>query len=197
MSKTIDARHMSCPQPVMLTAEALNQADEVTTIVDNAGAKENVSRFGKSQGCQVNVEQKEDGIYVTLKKVTTQSPAAEPVNDIKSAAKIVLFLGSDVVGRGDDHQLGALLMEKFLHTVGGLPQKPETILMMNSGVKLVAEDSLALGELKQLEAQGIDILACGTCLQRFQLSEKIKVGKISDMYTIVDMMFKAVKVISL
>jgi selenium metabolism protein YedF len=197
MSKTIDARHLSCPQPVMLTAEALNQADEVTTIVDNTGAKENVSRFGKSQGCQINVEQKEDGIYVTLKKEKTQSPAAEPAKEVKPAVKIVLFLGSDVVGRGDDQQLGALLMEKFLHTVGGLPQKPETILMMNSGVKLIAEDSLALGELKQLEAQGIEILACGTCLQRFQLAEKVKVGKISDMYTIADIMFKAGKVVSL
>lgn len=197
MTKTVDARHLSCPQPVMLTAEALNLSDEVITIVDNTGARENVSRFGKSQGCQINVEQKEDGIYVTLKKGKTQSPAAEPANDVKSAAKIVLFLGSDVVGRGDDQQLGSLLMEKFLHTVGGLPQKPETILLMNTGVKLIAEDSLALGELKQLEAQGIEILACGTCLQRFQLSDKIKAGKITDMYTIADIMFKAGKVVSL
>lgn len=197
MTRIIDARHLSCPQPVMLTAEALNQVDEVTTIVDNTGARENVSRFGKSQECQVNVEQKEDGIYVTLKKGKTQSPAAEPSNAAKSAAKIVLFIGSDIVGRGDDHQLGALLMEKFLHTVGGLQQKPETVLMINTGVKLVAEDSLALGELKQLEAQGIEIMACGTCLQRFQLSDKVKVGKITDMYNIADTMFKAGKVVSL
>ncbi|MDO8579201.1 MAG: sulfurtransferase-like selenium metabolism protein YedF [Dehalococcoidales bacterium] len=142
-------------------------------------------------------EQKEDGIYVTLKKGKTQSPAAEPAHTVKSAAKIVLFIGSDVVGRGDDHPLGSLLMEKFLHTVGGLPQKPETILMINTGVKLVAEDSLALGELKQLETQGIEIMACGTCLQRFQLSDKIKVGKITDMYSIADALFKADKVVSL
>ncbi len=107
MTRIIDTRHMSCPQPVILTAEALNQADEVTTIVDNMGAKENVSRFGKSQGCQVNVEQKEDGINVTLKKGKIQSPAAEPASTVKSAEKIVLFIGSDVVGRGDDHQLGS------------------------------------------------------------------------------------------
>jgi len=88
-------------------------------------------------------------------------------------------------------------MEKFLHTVGGLSQKPDTILMINNGVKLIAEESLALGELKQLEAQGIEIMACGTCLQRFQLAEKVKVGKITDMYTIADTMFKAGKVVSI
>jgi selenium metabolism protein YedF len=203
MNKIVDARRMSCPQPVMLTAEALNESDVVITIVDNNGARENVSRFGKSQGCQVNVEQKEDGIYVTLKKeqadVKVQGTAAvaSPAPENKSVGKTVLFLGSDVVGRGEDHQLGSLLMEKFLHTVGGLPQKPDAILMMNTGVKLIAEDSLALGELKQLEAQGIEILACGTCLQRFQLAEKVKVGKISDMYTLADTMFRAGKVISI
>ncbi|MDO8716190.1 MAG: sulfurtransferase-like selenium metabolism protein YedF [Dehalococcoidales bacterium] len=189
MTKTVDARGLSCPQPLVLTMKALAEADEVITIVDSAAAKENVTRFGKSQGCAVSSEQKEEGIYLTLKKAKAESP--------KVATGIVLFVGSDVVGRGEDQQLGALLMEKFLHTVGGLAQKPETILLMNTGVKLIAEDSLAIGEMQQLEALGIEILACGTCLQRFQLTGKIKAGKISDMYTIADTMFKAEKVITL
>lgn len=178
--KTVDARGLSCPQPLMLTMKALGEADEVVTIVDNAAAKENVTRFGKSQGCTVSSEEKEEGTYLTLEK-----------------SNLVLFIGADVVGRGEDNQLGALLMEKFLHTVGGFAQKPETILLMNTGVKLIAEDSLAVGELQQLEALGVEILACGTCLQRFGLTDKIKAGKISDMYTITDTMFKAGKVITL
>ena len=194
MTKTIDARKLSCPQPVMLTMKALAAADEVVIIVDNAAAKENVIRLGKSQGCEVNVEQKEETIYLTLKKAKVESPKVQVKPPITS---IVLFISSDVVGRGEDHQLGALLMEKFLHTVGGLPQKPETILLINNGVKLIAEDSLVVGELQQLESQGVEILACGTCLQRFQLTDKMKAGKVSDMYTIADTMFKAGKVVSL
>ena len=192
--KTVDARGLSCPQPLMLTMKALGEADEVITIVDNAAAQENVTRFGKSQGCAVSSEQKEEGIYLTLKKAKAELPEAAPR---PPATGIVLFIGADIVGRGEDSQLGALLMEKFLHTVGGLTRKPEKILLMNSGVKLIAEDSLAIGEMQQLEAQGIEILACGTCLQRFQLTDKIKAGKISDMYTIADTMFKAEKVITL
>lgn len=196
MAKTIDARNLSCPQPVMLAAEALNNADEIVVIVNSTGGKENVSRFGKSQGCRVDVEQKPDGTYITLAKAKVEA-AAQPVNTAKSAINLVLFIGSDTIGRGEDQQLGSLLMEKFLHTVGGLPQKPDYILMINNGVKLIVEGSPVLGELGQLEAQGIDILACGTCLQRFKLSEKIKVGKITDMYTIAETMFKAGKVVSL
>jgi selenium metabolism protein YedF len=109
---------------------------------------------------------------------------------------IALFIGSDVLGRGDDYQLGSLLMQKFLHTVGSLTTRPETILLINNGVKLVTEDSPVLGELRQLESQGIEILACGTCLSRFQLTDKVAVGRVSDMYTIADTLLKAEKVVS-
>ena len=71
----------------------------------------------------------------------------------------VLFIGSDIVGRGENYELGSLLMQKFLHEVGGHHLKPEAIVMMNNGVKLVTGDSLVVGELKQLEDQGVDILA--------------------------------------
>ena len=193
MTKVVDARSLSCPQPVMLTMKALEEADEVTTIVDNEAARENVTRSGKSQGCEVSIEQKEDGIYLTIRKAKIGSPRGEA----KSTTSIVLFICSDVLGRGEDHQLGALLIQKFLHTVGGLTPKPETILLINNGAKLVTEDSLVVGELRQLEKQGMEILACGTCLSRFQLTDKVRVGRVSDMYTIADTLFKAEKIVSL
>ena len=110
---------------------------------------------------------------------------------------LVLFLGSDVVGRGEDPQLGSLLMQKLLHTIGGHRIKPATVVLMNNGVRLVTQDSLALGELRQLENQGVDILACGTCLSRFHLTEEMAVGQVSDMASIADAMLKAAKVISI
>ena len=193
MTKIVDARKLSCPQPVVLTRQALEEANEVITIVDNETARENVSRLGKSQGCQVSVEPKDDGIYLTLKKAEAGSTGEE----CQLASGVVLFIGSDVLGRGEDYQLGSLLMQSFLHTVGGLTFRPETVILMNNGVKLATEDSLVLGELRQLESQGIEILACGTCLSRLQLTDKVAVGLVSNMYTIADTMLKADKLISL
>jgi selenium metabolism protein YedF len=193
MVKFVDARNLSCPQPVMLTMKALEEAEEVTTIVDNEAARENVARLGRSQGCEVNIQQRDDGIYLTLKKAKGELDKKEP----QSATRTVLFLGSDVVGRGDDYQLGSLLMQKFLHTLGGLKSRPETIVLINTGVKLVVGDSLVLGQLRQLESQGIEILACGTCLSRFQLTDKVAVGRVSDMYTIAQTLLEAEKIISL
>ena len=193
MAKIVDARNLSCPQPVVLTRKALEDTDGVITIVDNETARENVSRLGKSQGCKVSVEPKEDGIYVTLRK-TDAVPATE---ESPSTTGIVLFLGSDIIGRGENYQLGSLLMQGFLHTVRGLSSRPETIILMNNGVKLVTEDSQVLGELRQLEDDGIEIIACGTCLSRLELTDKVAVGQVSNMYTIADTLLKAGRVISL
>lgn len=193
MTKTVDARNLSCPQPVMLTKKALEEADEVLTIVDNEAARENVSRLGKSQGCEISVESKPDGIYLTLRKAEIKPNIKQPV----PATGIVLFIASDILGRGDNQPLGSLLMQSFLNTVGGLRFRPETIVLMNNGVKLATNDSLVLGELRQLESQGIEILACGTCLSRLQLTDKLAVGQISNMYTIADILLRANKIVSL
>ena len=68
---------------------------------------------------------------------------------------------------------------------------------MNNGVKLVTGDSLVAGELKQLKNQGVDILACGTCLSRLELTDKVAVGKVSNMADITNILLGAEKVISL
>ena len=119
------------------------------------------------------------------------------VDKAESVSDSVLFIGSDIIGRGENYELGSLLMQKFLHEVGGHRLRPEIIILMNNGVKLVTEDSLLAGELQQLEKQGVDVLACGTCLQRLQLTDKIIVGKVSNMADITDILLKATKVISL
>ena len=193
MTKIVDARNLSCPQPVLLTREALEKADEVTTIVDNEAARENVSRLGSSQSCEVTVEQKDDGIYLTLVK-----KGAAPAREKPSIANgTVIFIASDILGRGENMELGNLLMHSFLNTLGAVNPKPKSIIFMNNGVKLITEDSLVVGEIKQLESQGVEILACGTCLSRLSLMDKIAVGQVSNMYTLADTLLKADKIISL
>lgn len=194
MAKVVDARNLPCPQPVLLTTKALEEADEVITIVDNEAARENVSRLGNSRGHEVTVEHKDEGIYLTLVKKGVEPAREEPSS---AASGIVLFITSDILGRGENMELGNLLIHSFLNTLGSLNSKPESILFMNDGVKLVVEDSLVVGELKQLESQGIEILACGTCLSRLNLTNKIAVGQVSNMYTLADTLLKAKKIIPL
>ena len=193
MTRTVDARGLACPKPVLLTSEALEEADRVVTIVDNEAAWQNVSRLAQSRGCTVTVEQKGDGIYLTLAKREAQKAREE----LSAASGVVLFIASDILGRGDNVELGSLLMHSFLNTLAALTTRPESIIFMNNGVKLVTESSAVLGEIKQLESQGIEILACGTCLSRLELMDKIAVGQVSNMYTLADTLLKAKKVVAL
>jgi selenium metabolism protein YedF len=94
--------------------------------------------------------------------------------------KKVFLIQSEGLGRDDD-KLGSVLMSTFLRVMGEGKDKPETIVFWNTGVKLVCEGSQVLVVLKQLEEQGVTILACGTCLDYFQLKDKIVVGKPTTM----------------
>ena len=189
MSKVVDARNLACPEPVVLTIKALEEADEVVTIVNSDTARENVSRLGKSRSCEMAIEEREDGTWLTLKKPARQAPAEHP-----PATGLVLLIASDTLGRGDDH-LGSRLMQSFLHTLGALTSRPETIIFINNGVKLVTGDSLVLEDLRRLESQGVELLACGTCLAYFKI-DKVAVGQVSNMHTIADTLLRASKVVA-
>lgn len=71
MSQTVDARGLSCPQPVLLTLEQLKQqtSGEITVLVDTETSSENVSRAAAAQGWEVkDVQSGEDEIQLTLTK---------------------------------------------------------------------------------------------------------------------------------
>ena len=91
-----------------------------------------------------------------------------------------MLIQSGVLGRGDD-ELGTLLMANFLRLLGESKEKPAALVFWNTGVRLVCEGSWALGHLKKLEEQGVEILACTTCLEYFELTEKLKIGKPTTM----------------
>jgi selenium metabolism protein YedF len=197
VSKIVEARGLACPQPVILTRNALQESDTVVTIVDNETAKGNVSRMAAKQGCLVNVEEREDGIYVHLTRGEEPAEEAAPHMAVALASGIlVLTVPSHIMGRGDE-ELGGILVRAFFHTLGEVEPLPQTIIFFNSGVKLVVEGSPVVEDLQALKARGIEILACGTCLGHYGLKERVAVGEVSNMYTIAETMLGAGKVVSL
>lgn len=192
MSMIIDARGLSCPQPVVLTRKALEKADELTVIVDNATAEQNVSRLAENHGLAVSVEEKGDGIYLRLTRPADQSLGGKAL----LFEPTVLLIASSTLGRGDD-ELGGVLMRTFIHTVSESEIKPHKIIFMNSGVKLVTQGSDVIDDLRALEKESVEILACGTCLGHFGLKDAVEVGRISNMYEITMVLMKSTKVISI
>jgi selenium metabolism protein YedF len=92
----------------------------------------------------------------------------------------VFLIQSEGLGRGDE-QLGSMLMSNFLRLLGDNEDKPGSIVFWNTGVRLLCEGSPVLERLKLLEEQGIELLACATCLEHFELTDKLTVGKPTNM----------------
>jgi selenium metabolism protein YedF len=202
---TIDARGLACPQPVLETKRVLDQAlsSHFKVLVDNDAARENVSRFATSRGCQVAVRSEGTGLYeLTITGEGTPpalgTPEELPACAVPEAAtpqKCVVYIATNCMGRGDD-ELGTKLMRGFLRTWIDAPVLPWRMIFMNSGVKLTTVDEEAVDAVSMLAHRGVDILSCGTCLQHFGLEKELKVGKVTNMYEVIESLNAATKVIS-
>jgi selenium metabolism protein YedF len=92
----------------------------------------------------------------------------------------VILIQSEGLGEGDE-DLGKMLMANFLRLLGESSVKPQTMVFWNGGVRLLCEGSNVLVHLKKLEEQGVEILGCSTCLEYFELKEKLKAGQPTTM----------------
>lgn len=74
MATRVDARGLSCPQPVVLTKRALDAitSGKLEVLVDSPAAKENVVRFARNAGWSVENDEEKDGYYVILISSTEQ-----------------------------------------------------------------------------------------------------------------------------
>jgi len=113
----------------------------------------------------------------------------------KDSRKLVVYINSSVVGRGDDG-LGVALMAAFMESLFHFAVEIRQIIFINSGVKLVAADSPVLGHLRELEQMGAKIYSCTTCLKFYNMLDTFGVGNRTDMVSIVDMLSQADSVIS-
>lgn len=188
----IDARGLPCPQPVINTKKALAEIEQgvITVVVDSPESRENVTRFAKSQGCEVTVWERDNCFYLDIAK---GAGAAVPEAPAAVSGDVVLIT-SDRLGVGED-RLGEILMKAFLNTLWDYEPKPAKILFINSGVRLSIEGSEVLETLQLLEKKRVEILSCGTCLEYYNLTDKLKVGLVSNMYATVDALLTAGKVI--
>ena len=199
--KKLDCRGLACPQPVIQTKEALEGgAARLEVLVDNEASRDNVSRFARSRGCDVSVRNIEGGqfelqIIATRRMRDTEFDATEYSCPVSAGEHIVYVISADSMGRGSE-ELGWALLQTYIQTIEQIDPLPHKILFYNSGVKLVTAQSGALDALQRLQEKGVEILACGTCLDFFKLKSEIQIGQISNMYDIMSAMTEADKVVS-
>lgn len=204
---TVNAMGDACPIPVIKTKkaiQALSEADTIEVLVDNEIAVKNVSKMAAAEGGSVSSEQLGEGEYkVTIVVSGGKSSQSEDgqvasetvcIEGCDSGKNTVVVIASDRMGEGND-ELGKVLIKGFVFALTQLEQLPKTILFYNGGATLTTEGSDSLADLKLLEEQGVEILTCGTCLDYYGLKEKLCVGSVTNMYTIVETMNAADQII--
>lgn len=201
--KTLDCKGLNCPKPVLQTKAHLEEhaGESFSVIVDNEASRENVLRFGRSQGCVVSVEAADAGSFVITIHPGDATAAkgnfrAEDYDcTIPAGSNMVYIISSDSMGRGSE-ELGWGLLQTYVSTIEQVDPLPSHIILYNGGVRLAATANKGLEALQNLEEKGVTVWSCGTCLEFFHLEEECKVGSITNMYDIMNTMATAGKVVS-
>ena len=189
----IDCRNLACPEPVIRTKnalEGLKNGEKLEILVNSIAPKENISRFLKNQNVEFSVEQNGAETKITAVKGESKLELAnfdEFVCEITpKTKKSVVYLNEEYAGSGD---VGVSLLAKFLGALLQVDNKPEYVICVNNAVKMTTNRAHpSFKPLKDLEAAGVKILSCGSCLEAYKLVSDLSVGEISNAYEIMQIL---------
>lgn len=189
----IDAGGKQCPIPVIMAKKELESgAQDVEIIVDGQAQIDNLTRLGDTLGRPVTSEAFGEKFIVKFANGETKS-SVSGVDD----GSYAVFFNTNAIGTNDS-ELGFNLAKMAIFTLSESDNIPSYILFMNEGVKLPAgEEDQIIDNLNTLIEKGTEVLVCGTCLNFYGLSDKLRAGKVSNMYDILGAMQNVNKVIKL
>lgn len=201
--RIVDTKGQACPAPIIATKKALREAnpgDTFRVLTDNQTSLNNLTRFLKDNRTDFSVEDSNGFWTITITKsdADLQLTNAEKycTTEIPHFTKgnFIVVFASDKMGEGEK-KLGHLLMVNFIKAIKDLDHLPQKMLFYNNGVKLGSDDSPVYEHLKELEKMGVGIFLCATCVRFYHLEEKIKIGVLSNMFEIVQVMASAGNII--
>lgn len=110
------------------------------------------------------------------------------------SGKTVFVFASKYLGVGED-ELGEILIRGMFRTLTKVAEKPDILIFLNSGVELLIKPDI-LENLELIMKSGGRILACGTCLEYYNLKDQIQSDQISNMHEILTTITNAKKVVN-
>ena len=189
----IDCRNLACPEPVIKTKnalEGLKNGEKLEILVNSIAPKENISRFLRNQNVEFSVEQNGAETKITAVKGESKLELAnfdEFVCEITPKnKKTAIYLNEEYAGSGN---VGVSLLAKFLGALLQVDNKPEYVLCVNNAVKMTTNRAHpSFKPLKDLEAAGVKILSCGSCLDAYKLVSDLSIGEMSNAYEVMQIL---------
>jgi selenium metabolism protein YedF len=202
--KIVDTRGLTCPAPLIKTRQGLTEAaadEAVQVIIDNKTSLGNVKRYLADNKLTFTVREEGDQAYITVNpgektemSTNEEEYCAPEVTSQPRRHNTVVAVTSDKMGSGDDG-LGAKLMVTFFRTLVMVEPAPDSVVFYNSGVKLAMDDSPVLDFIKELLSKGTSVYLCTTCINHFNIKDRLPVGSFSDMYQILNLLNDAEHII--
>jgi selenium metabolism protein YedF len=200
--KIVDVKGQACPMPLIRTKKALKEISEgesLKVIINNESSMRNVLHFLEDNGIAAKMEKTGDIYEIYVNKQEEANLEQVDVNDYCDInyppEDFVLVFSKNRIGDGAE-ELGKMLVAGFLNTFKEMERMPKKIIFLNSGVDLVLKDSPVVPVLKEYEQRGIELLACGTCLEFYDKLDEVAVGRVSNAYDILNATINAGKVIN-
>lgn len=224
MKKTLDLRGLTCPEPVLRTKKLIDDQSLscIEILVDSEVNVQNLTRLGNSQKLTVHSEAnnehfkvvlqrssttaKEDSSAVHSHELTTYQHSNSSTGNSQTlvSSGTIILISRNSFGASDhnsekvseDQDFSANLLNLFLQTLLQSGHEPRAILMVNSGVKLMDPDGPYIKVLNELREKGIEVLACGLCLDYYGLKSKVEIEQVTNMFAICEYLFSAGRIIS-
>ncbi|MFV0482451.1 MAG: sulfurtransferase-like selenium metabolism protein YedF [Campylobacteraceae bacterium] len=186
----LDCQNMACPEPVIKTKKAienLSESDILEVKLNSLTSIENVTRFATNQGYSVTKDGNDEKATLFISKGFTCKTVKK--TDDERFIDTTLFLKDDKIGEGE---LGNKLVIGFLKSTLEQEKLPKRIICVNRAVLLTSadENSESVKVFKALEDKGIEIFSCGICLEYFKKEKDLKVGKIGNAFSTIEMLLK-------
>ena len=191
----LDAKKKDCPIPVIMAKKEIEKGNlPLQIIVDNQIAVFNVQKLVNSKNLQMNTLEKDGNFIITISKDGQTYENLIELQISSDEQNWVLFIKNETIGSTNE-DLGKKLMDLFLYTLIEIENKPKYIIFMNGGVLVPTTFEQSIKHLQELSNCDVKIMSCGACLNFYQ--ETIKVGEITNMYDIAEVLSSGIKVVSL
>lgn len=172
----IDARGLSCPEPVILTKNAIEKQSGdfiIEVLINTDTSKENIERFCNSKSLNIKSEKlNESDIKLTVSR-GFNCKLDSKLSDLNF--KKTILIKDDKLGEGE---FGEKLLIGFLKTFLDTDSKPKKLFFINRAIFLTTKNEDSINILLELEKMGVEIYSCSLCLEHFGL--ELKVGRVGN-----------------
>lgn len=183
--RELDLRNKSCPIPLVETRNFINNNRNVDfkIILDNEVSFLNIKKYLENNKINYSANQSQD-IYIFEVIFDGNERLSNEKFQINNFSVLVM---SNLFGHGDE-EISKTLMKSYFYSLSESITLPSNVIFINSGVKLLIEESGILKSLESLKNLGTSILACGVCVDYYGLNDRVKFCEITNIYSITEIL---------